>query len=405
MKHPFSLLLLAAAVLGACSSAPQYQTTRQRDIDALTKAASFEMPKVKVPSFPDRTYNVLDYGADPTGAVLATEAIQKAIDECTEAGGGTVVIPAGIYTTAPLTLKSNVRLYTEKNSFIIFSHDLDLYDIYDEWFEGIPTKRCTSPLNARGAENIAITGHGTFNGNGYIISNMKIGTSSSRNTLYLYKGLFGYTSNAVINCVGVTGAQIYGNGPTDYRCGALVGQADGGSGKIYQCFVKNSTVNMSGTGVSGVIVGDIRHNLTDCYTLNSSATGTRAGTVVGDMKSTLYNVYSGANCSSTTNSYTSENKGTPVNCYNKASASASAGYVNTFNGYANRTNYTQSAGAWITDIYGVNTNRRRIRLSQMGAPLYHHLQRQFRHGERLHHQRALSVYGHHAHGLPHGLYL
>ena len=166
MKHPFSLLLLAAAVLGACSSAPQYQTTRQRDIDALTKAASFEMPKVKVPSFPDRTYNVLDYGADPTGAVLATEAIQKAIDECTEAGGGTVVIPAGIYTTAPLTLKSNVRLYTEKNSFIIFSHDLDLYEIYDEWFEGIPTKRCTSPLNARGAENIAITGHGTFNGNG-----------------------------------------------------------------------------------------------------------------------------------------------------------------------------------------------------------------------------------------------
>ena len=122
MKHPFSLLLLAAAVLGACSSAPQYQTTRQRDIDALTKAASFEMPKVKVPSFPSRTYNVLDYGADPTGAVLATEAIQKAIDECTEAGGGTVVIPAGIYTTAPLTLKSNVRLYTEKNSFIIFKY-------------------------------------------------------------------------------------------------------------------------------------------------------------------------------------------------------------------------------------------------------------------------------------------
>ncbi len=194
---------------------------------------------------------------------------------------------------------------------------------------------------------------GTFNGNGYIISNMKIGTSSSRNTLYTYKGLFGYTENATINCVGITGAQIYGNGPTDYRCGALVGQAQG-SGKIYQCFVKNSTVNMSGTGVSGVIVGDIRHNLTDCYTLNSTATGTRAGTVVGDMKSTLYNVYSGANCSSTTNSYTSENKGTPANCYHKASTSASAGYVSTFNGYANRTNYWKSAGAWITDIYNIN---------------------------------------------------
>ena len=165
MRNRFILLLLTAAMMGACS-APQYQTTTQKEINKLTKSASFKMPKVEVPSFPGRTYNVLDFGADNTGVVLATEAIQKAIDECTAAGGGTVIIPEGIYTTGPITLKSNVRLYTEKNSFILFSHDLDLYEIYDEWFEGIPTKRCTSPLNARDAENIAITGYGTFNGNG-----------------------------------------------------------------------------------------------------------------------------------------------------------------------------------------------------------------------------------------------
>ena len=165
MKKQFSILLLAAALLSACN-APQFQTTKQSDVNRLTKSASFKMPKVDVPSFPNRTFNVLDYGADPTGVVLSTEAIQQAIDECTESGGGTVIIPEGIYTTAPITLKSNVRLYTEKNCFVVFSHDLDLYEIYDEWFEGIPTKRCTSPLNARDAENIAITGHGTFNGNG-----------------------------------------------------------------------------------------------------------------------------------------------------------------------------------------------------------------------------------------------
>ena len=160
-----TLLLLAAALLGACT-ASEYQTTRQSDIDALTKSASFKMPKVPVPSFPSHTFNVLDFGADKTGVALSTEAIQGAIDACTNAGGGTVIIPEGIYITGPLTLKSNVRLYTEKNCFVVFSHDLDLYEIYDEWFEGIPTKRCTSPLNARDAENIAITGYGTFNGNG-----------------------------------------------------------------------------------------------------------------------------------------------------------------------------------------------------------------------------------------------
>ena len=164
MKTKLTALLCATLFLVACSD--KYQTTTQREINQLTKSASFKMPKVPVPSFPDRTFNVLDFGADNTGVVLATEAIQSAIDECSNAGGGTVIIPEGLYTTGPITLQSNVRLFTEKNSFIVFSHDLDLYEIYDEWFEGIPTKRCTSPLNARGAENIAITGYGTFNGNG-----------------------------------------------------------------------------------------------------------------------------------------------------------------------------------------------------------------------------------------------
>lgn len=159
-------VICAVLVFAACATKPEYQITKQSDIDCLTRSASFEMPRVMLPQFPDRTCNVLDYGADPTGSTLSTDAIQQAIDECTAQGGGTVVIPEGIYTTGPLTLRSNVRLYTDYNCFVVFSHDLDLYEIYDDWFEGIPTKRCTSPLNAKGSENIAITGHGTFNGNG-----------------------------------------------------------------------------------------------------------------------------------------------------------------------------------------------------------------------------------------------
>ena len=130
-KTKMTLLLLAAVVLSACTTL-QYQTTQQSDINALTKSACFKMPKVKVPAFAKRTYNVLDFGADPSGVALSTKAIQSAIDSCTKVGGGTVIIPEGIYTTGPITLKSNVRLYTEKNSFIVFSHDLDLYEIYDE---------------------------------------------------------------------------------------------------------------------------------------------------------------------------------------------------------------------------------------------------------------------------------
>ncbi len=164
--NKFLSLIFPVLILSACAGKPEYQITCQVDFNELTRSASFDMPRVILPHFADRTFSVSDYGADPTGVALSTDAIQRAIDECSAAGGGTVVIPEGIYLTAPLTLKSNVRLYTDYNCFVLFSHDLSLYDIHDEWFEGIPTKRCTSPLNALSAENIAITGHGTFNGNG-----------------------------------------------------------------------------------------------------------------------------------------------------------------------------------------------------------------------------------------------
>lgn len=160
-------IALLAAVLAACNTTtPNFQHTTQQDINALTDSAAFPMPQVPLPSFPDCTFSVLDYGADPTGVKLSTTAIQQAIDACNAAGGGTVIIPAGVYTTAGITLKSNVRLFTEQNAFITFSPDFSLYPIYSTWFEGVPTMRSQSPVSAFNAENIAITGKGIFNGNG-----------------------------------------------------------------------------------------------------------------------------------------------------------------------------------------------------------------------------------------------
>ena len=159
-------IALLAAVLAACTSTAKFQHTTQKELNALIQTASFAMPEVVLPSFPDRTFSVLDYGADPTGANLSTTAFQQTIDACNAAGGGTVFIPAGVYTTAGITLKSNVRLYTEQNAFITFSPDFALYPIYATWFEGVPTMRSQSPISAFNAENIAITGQGVFNGNG-----------------------------------------------------------------------------------------------------------------------------------------------------------------------------------------------------------------------------------------------
>lgn len=160
----FSLFLLAAAMLASCSQ-NRFQQISQPDVDALVANARFPM-QVVLPTFPDRTFSVLDFGADPTGTSLCTEALQAAIDECSAKGGGTVLLPAGVFYTGPIVLKSNVRLYTEKNTFVLFSSDYTLYPVYDTSFEGVDTKRCQSPISAFDAVNIAICGEGTFNGAG-----------------------------------------------------------------------------------------------------------------------------------------------------------------------------------------------------------------------------------------------
>jgi polygalacturonase len=126
----------------------------------------FEMPKVQQPGFPALLVNIKDFGAKGDGVTLNTKAINDAIKEVNSKGGGTVVIPEGLWLSGPIELLSNVNLYTERNSLVLFTDDYDAYPIISTSFEGLETRRCQSPLSARNAENIAITGYGTFDGAG-----------------------------------------------------------------------------------------------------------------------------------------------------------------------------------------------------------------------------------------------
>ena len=165
MKKLLFYIAAFALLFTSCNASSPYQTTTQKHVDEICETAPFPM-EITVPKFPGMVYHILDYGADPTGRALSHDAIQKAIDLCSQTGGGTVLIPAGVYITGPIELKSNVRLYTDYNALVLFSDDFELYPVLDASFEGLDTKRCQSPISARNAENIAITGHGTFNGHG-----------------------------------------------------------------------------------------------------------------------------------------------------------------------------------------------------------------------------------------------
>ena len=128
---------------------------------------AFELPKIYAPHFKRDTFNIMNYGAVADGMTLNSAAINKTIDECAKQGGGTVLIPRGSFVTGPILMKSNINLHLDKGALVIFSSDFNQYPLVVSTFEGVEAARCQSPVTAEYLENIAITGEGIMNGNGY----------------------------------------------------------------------------------------------------------------------------------------------------------------------------------------------------------------------------------------------
>lgn len=134
--------------------------------------APFEMPKLKRPSFPDRTFDIREYGAvqckwEDDKKNKSTEAINKAIITCSESGGGKVLIPEGEWLTGAIHLKSNVNLHIAEGAIVHFSNDLEDYlPIVHVRCEGVEAYNYSPLIYAPHVENIAITGGGTLHGHG-----------------------------------------------------------------------------------------------------------------------------------------------------------------------------------------------------------------------------------------------
>ena len=124
------------------------------------------MPQLRRPTFPKRCANIADFGGNGNGTTLNPAACKAAGEWLSERGGGRLEVPAGIWFTGPIELKSNIELHLCENAVILFSSDRDLYPLIETSFEGLDTWRCESPIHADGAVNVAITGKGVIDGNG-----------------------------------------------------------------------------------------------------------------------------------------------------------------------------------------------------------------------------------------------
>ncbi len=126
----------------------------------------FEMPYIHAPVFPENEVNILEFGGIGDGIYKNTKAFKKAINALSEKGGGTLIVPQGVWFTGPIELKSNMNLHLQKGALLSFSRNFDDYPLVTTVFEGLDTRRCQSPISGRNLKNIAITGQGYIDGSG-----------------------------------------------------------------------------------------------------------------------------------------------------------------------------------------------------------------------------------------------
>jgi polygalacturonase len=149
-----SLACFLATTLLSCS-----------DTDKWKMAAEIEAAIIR-PSFPADTFNIIDFGAVPDEpSFLNTAAIASAISTCSLAGGGVVLVPAGTWTTGPVTLLSNINFHIADGATLLFSTDYEQYlpPVLTRW-EGMDCYNIHPLIYAVDASDIAITGHGTVDG-------------------------------------------------------------------------------------------------------------------------------------------------------------------------------------------------------------------------------------------------
>jgi polygalacturonase len=123
------------------------------------------LARIKPPVFASRQFDVTRQGAVGDGKTDCTAAIARAIDECNGSGGGSVVIPPGVFFTGPIHLKSNVNLHVSAGAVLRFTQDTSRYLplVYSRW-EGVECMNYSACIYADGQENIAVTGEGTLDG-------------------------------------------------------------------------------------------------------------------------------------------------------------------------------------------------------------------------------------------------
>lgn len=164
------LILLCSMLLGACHTEEQSpglkfdwgMTTQQPDMSWADSVGSRDTAQAKL------VISANDFGAVADSMIISTEGIQKAIDSCYEAGGGTVTLEPGYYQTGALFLKSNVCLKLNRGVTLLASTDIHQYPEFHSRIAGIEMVWPAAVINIIHEKNASVSGEGTLDCRGKV---------------------------------------------------------------------------------------------------------------------------------------------------------------------------------------------------------------------------------------------
>ncbi|WP_035141069.1 glycoside hydrolase family 28 protein [Flavobacterium daejeonense] len=119
-------------------------------------------------TFSPKIYYTNDFGAVNDGVTLSTKSIQKAIDECSKNGGGTVTFKSGKYLIGSLFIKEGVHFNVPENVTLLGSENIADYPEIDTRVAGIEMKWPAALINVLDQKNITLDGEGTIDGQGKV---------------------------------------------------------------------------------------------------------------------------------------------------------------------------------------------------------------------------------------------
>ncbi len=160
----FLSLFVATLISGGPASNGRQAFSSDQELRAYTANLPFSMPEIRLPRIPASRVSITDFGAVADGHTMNTKAINDAIRACAKQGGGTVVIPPGVWLAGPIELGNNIELHVEAGALVLFSGKFEDYPMFAR--PRSTSYRCTPLIYGIRLTNVAITGKGVFNGNG-----------------------------------------------------------------------------------------------------------------------------------------------------------------------------------------------------------------------------------------------